>query len=90
MSQCLIRGVRSIELVATNFEEAGRFYETVWGLRPVPSPDCTRFYRGTAGYHHIVGLHRGPQPALVRIVFDVATRADIDALHRRSPPPASR
>ena len=82
MSQCLVRGVCSVELVASNFAEASRFYETVWGLRPVPSPDSMRLYRGTGRYHHIVGLHRGPQPALVRIVFDVATRADVDALHR--------
>ena len=30
MASCLIRGVRSIELVASNLEEASRFYETVW------------------------------------------------------------
>ena len=82
MSECLVRGVRSVELVASNFEEASRFYETVWGLRPVPSPDGMRLYRGTGPYHHILGLHRGPQPAVVRLVFDVASRNDIDALHR--------
>ena len=27
MAQCPVRGVRSVELVATNFEEAGKFYE---------------------------------------------------------------
>jgi len=37
MTKSVIRGVRSVELVATNFEEAGRFYESVWGLKPVPS-----------------------------------------------------
>ncbi|MGE0039347.1 MAG: VOC family protein [Xanthobacteraceae bacterium] len=82
MTQCLIQGVRSVEVVASNFEEAGRFYETVWGLRPVPSPDGSRFYRGTASYHHIVGLHRGPQLGVVCLVFDVAGRADVDALYR--------
>src|SRR6185312_12582343 len=40
-----------------------------------------RLYRGTAAYHHIVGLHRGPRPGLVRIVFDVADRDGVDALH---------
>ena len=33
MPQCLVRGVRSVELVATNIDEATRFYETVWNLR---------------------------------------------------------
>ena len=82
MSQCLIHGVRSIEIVATNFEEAGRFYETVWNLRPVASGENTRLFRGTDAYHHIVGLHRGPQPALLRIVFDVPDRDAVNALHR--------
>jgi catechol 2,3-dioxygenase-like lactoylglutathione lyase family enzyme len=82
MPQCLVRGVRSVELVATNFEEAGRFYESVWGLRSVEAPDGMRLYRGTAAYHHILGLHRGPKPALARIVFDVVDRSGVDALHR--------
>ncbi len=81
MAQCLVQGVRSIEIVATNFEEAGRFYETVWGLRPVASGDGMRLYRGTAAYHHIVGLHRGAQPALLRIVFDVPDPHAVNALH---------
>ena len=62
MQQCRVRGVRSVELAATNFEEAGRFYESVWGLRPVEARDGVQLYRGTAAYHHIVGLHRGPRP----------------------------
>src|SRR5947208_3141448 len=35
MADCSIRGVRSVELVATNFEEADRFYQQIWNLRPV-------------------------------------------------------
>ena len=83
---CLIRGVRSVELVATNFEEAGRFYETVWGLEPleqsVETAGDARLYRGSSHYHHIVGLYHGARPALVRIVLDVAERAGVDAVHR--------
>ena len=35
MPSCFVRGVRSVELVASNLEEAARFYETVWGLTAV-------------------------------------------------------
>ena len=85
MPSCLIRGVRSVELATTNIEEAARFYETVWMLDPVEmrgGKRGARFFRGTAGYHHLLGLHTGAQPAVVRIVFDVADRKAVDALHR--------
>jgi catechol 2,3-dioxygenase len=82
MAQCFIRGVRSVELVATSFAEAGHFYENVWGLRPVEAGKDARLFRGSGCYHHILGLHRGPQPALVCIVFDVVDRHGVDSLHR--------
>jgi catechol 2,3-dioxygenase-like lactoylglutathione lyase family enzyme len=82
MPECVVRGVRSVDLVATNFEEAGRFYEGVWGLRPVQSDDGKCLYRGTWPYHHVLGLHRGARPAVIRIVLDVVDRQGIDALHR--------
>ena len=81
MSSCLVGGVRSIELVATNLEEASRFYETVWNLAPVGRANDAAYFRGTAPYHHILGLHRGAQPAVVRIVFDIGGRRDVDELH---------
>jgi hypothetical protein len=31
MPECLVRGVRSVELTTTNLEEGARFYEGVWG-----------------------------------------------------------
>ncbi len=82
MSSCVVRGVRSVELVATNLDEASRFYETVWNLAPVETRNDSRYFRGSGTYHHVLGLHGGAQPAVVRIVFDVADRAGIDALHR--------
>ena len=82
MPSCLIRGVRSVELATTNIEEAARFYENTWMLKPVETRNAARFFRGTAGYHHLLGLHIGVQPAVVRLVFDVADRKAIDALHK--------
>ena len=52
MPSCLIRGVRSVELVATNFDEAARFYETVWNLEPVETPDRAEEARGALFPRH--------------------------------------
>jgi catechol 2,3-dioxygenase-like lactoylglutathione lyase family enzyme len=82
MPECVVRGVRSVELVATNLEEADKFYRDVWCLEPVAAHAGVRLYRGSGRYHHILGLHQGPRPALIRIVFDVADRPAVDALHR--------
>ena len=38
------------------------------------SRNDARYFRGTGGYHLSLGLHGGAQPAVVRIVFDVADR----------------
>jgi catechol 2,3-dioxygenase len=81
MPSCLIRGVRSIELVTGNLEEASRFYEAVWGLAPVEERNNMRYFRGTGRYHHVLGLHCGAQ-AVIRVVFDVADRGAIERLHR--------
>src|SRR5580704_993936 len=83
MSACFVRGVRCIELVATNLEEAARFYQEVWRLEPVETRNDSRYFRASGRYHHVLGLRCGAQPAVVRIVFDVADRAGVDALHAK-------
>jgi catechol 2,3-dioxygenase len=94
MPPCLIGGVRSVELVASNLAEAAPFYEEIWHLAPVATRPlnppahagekraCAQYFRGTGRYHNILGLHAGAQPAVIRIVFDVADRAAIAQLHR--------
>ncbi|HEX3938465.1 MAG TPA: VOC family protein [Xanthobacteraceae bacterium] len=76
-----IRGVRSVDLVVSNLEEAAQFYETVWGLQPVETHNDSRYFRGGLPYHHILGLQAGARPAIARIVFDVADRQALEALH---------
>ncbi len=87
MPQCLVRGVRSVALVASNLDEATRFYETVWNLGPVAgerphAAEAVRYFRGTCAYHHLLALHAGARPAVLRIVFDVGDRAGVAALFR--------
>jgi catechol 2,3-dioxygenase-like lactoylglutathione lyase family enzyme len=83
MSSCPVRGVRSVELVASNHDEAARFYENVWGLTPVERCTDVRYFRGTGRYHHILALHHGAQPGVICVVFDVAGRQAVDALHAK-------
>ena len=75
---CFIRGVRSVELVATNFEEAAKFYEGVWGLRPVDVA------RGTAAVSRHRSLPPHPRPASRRAAGAAAHRV------RRGGPPGRR
>ena len=82
MASCLIRGVRSVELVASNLAEAARFYADVWQLAPAETGNNAQYFRGTGSYHHVLGLHLGNQPAVIRIVFDLADRNAITVLHR--------
>ena len=82
MPSSVIRGVRSVELVVSNLAEAARFYETVCGLEPVEARGVSRYFRGSGAYHHVLGLYEGLRPAVQRIVFDVADRNSVVALHR--------
>jgi hypothetical protein len=82
MSSCLIRGVRSVELVSSNLAEAARFYADVWKLAPAETRNNAQYFRGTGSYHHVLGLNLGNQPAVIRVVFDLADRHAITVLHR--------
>src|SRR5207302_8144813 len=79
---CLIRGVRSVALVASDLDEAARFCETVWKLQLVERRNDACFFRATGAYHHVLGLHAGAQPAVIRIDFELPDRQAIAHLHR--------
>jgi catechol 2,3-dioxygenase len=79
----MIRGIRSVAIGVANLATARRFYEEAWHLSPVEAGDGWAVLRGTSRYHHILELHAVGAPCLVRIVFDVADRAAVMALHAR-------
>jgi catechol 2,3-dioxygenase len=82
MADYLVRGVRSVEISVSHLDRAAGFYADVWNLRLQAAEPHARYFRGTGRYHHILGLHAGPAPEIVRVVFDVADRERLEALHR--------
>jgi len=82
MANYLVRGVRSVEIAVSHLDRATAFYTDVWNLRLQVSDPTARYLRGTGHYHHILGLHAGTTPLLLRVVFDVADRDRLEALHR--------
>ena len=81
MADYLVRGVRSVEIAVSNLDRAAGFYADIWNLTLQASEASARYFRGTGRYHHILGLHAGPIPAILRVVFDVADRERLETLH---------
>lgn len=79
----LIRGIRSVAVDVCDIEAAANFYTEVWRLDQIAATADARYFRGTSSHHHILGLHKARTPAVRRIVFDVADRAAVTALHGR-------
>jgi len=82
MANYPVRGVRSVDIAVSNLDQAAAFYGDIWNLQLQASEANARTFRGTGRYHHILSLHAGPAPELIRVVFDVADRDRLDALHR--------
>jgi catechol 2,3-dioxygenase-like lactoylglutathione lyase family enzyme len=76
-----VRGVRCLDVAVGNLKETADFYGGIWGLNEVARSSDARFFRGTAGYHHVLGLFQRGRPALLRLIFDAADRATVDRLH---------
>src|SRR3954471_10142531 len=82
MTHC-VRGIRSVAIDVCALDDAAAFYETVWRLTPVARAEGARYFRGTCAHHNILSLHAAARPAIRRVVFDVADRDSINALHAR-------
>jgi catechol 2,3-dioxygenase len=81
MARAKVSALRSVEIGVTDITANLRFYTGIWAMRPAAEADSVHYLRGTGHFHHILALHRTPQPTLVRVVFDAADRAAVDALH---------
>jgi catechol 2,3-dioxygenase len=77
-----LRGVRSIELEVSEPSRAAAFFTQVWKLTEVERHAGSFYFRGTGPYHHIVAIHPAKAGTAVRrVVFDVADRNALAALH---------
>ncbi|MFE0950345.1 VOC family protein [Streptomyces mutabilis] len=78
-----LRALRSVELLTPNFADAVDFYEEVWGLQVVEAEHSASWLRGTGEEHHALRLTRSDRIGLGRLVFALATPAEIDEAARR-------
>ncbi|MFN3658845.1 MAG: VOC family protein [Pseudolabrys sp.] len=83
MSQAKVRALRSVEVACTDLDAMAHFFTEAWSLMPAGEDKGVRLFRGSGTFHHILGLRQGPGTALVRVTFDAADRATVDALHKQ-------
>jgi catechol 2,3-dioxygenase-like lactoylglutathione lyase family enzyme len=81
MSMAKVNGLCSIDLGVADLAKAREFYSGIWQLAPVAETRSGVYLRGTGPAHHILGLHRAPAAALLRIDLTAPDRAAVDALH---------
>jgi catechol-2,3-dioxygenase len=76
-----VRALRSVDLGFTDLAQAAKFFSEVWNLMPVGERAGVHYFRGTGPFHHILSIRQTAKPTLIRMVFDAADAATIDALH---------
>ncbi len=82
-----VQGVRSIELDVSDPARAAAFFTQISNLTQVEARGGSFYFRGTGAYHHILALHQAAAGTGVRrVVFDVANRDTLAALHARIKP----
>jgi catechol 2,3-dioxygenase len=84
MNQTRVRALRSIDLGFADADKAARFFTDVWNLQAVGSGNGAHYFRGSGAFHHILTIRPMAHPALIRMVFDAADRAAVDAIHAQA------
>jgi catechol 2,3-dioxygenase-like lactoylglutathione lyase family enzyme len=83
MGNAKVNGLRSVDLGVADLARARNFYTGIWQLTPVAETRSGVYLRGTGANHHVLGLHRHPAAAILRIDLTASDRAAVDALHER-------
>jgi catechol 2,3-dioxygenase-like lactoylglutathione lyase family enzyme len=79
-----VRGVRSVDIEVNEPARAADFFAYIWNLTQVEQVGESTWFRGTAPYHHILGVHKSRGPvALRRISFDAPDCDIVRALHKK-------
>src|SRR5262245_44746323 len=80
---CLVSGIRSVEVGVTNLQMCVDFYVHVWSLLLVEQTHDAAYLKGQGKLNHILELRRTGTPGIRRIVFDVPDSATLQELHVR-------
>jgi catechol 2,3-dioxygenase len=81
MSPAKVRALGSVDLGFAEPDKALRFFTDVWNLTPAGEMSGVHYLRGSGPFHHILTIRKVEKPGLIRMTFDAAGRAAVDALH---------
>jgi catechol-2,3-dioxygenase len=80
MNQCLVTGLRGIEIGVPDLEAATRFYVDTWHLTELTRRPNAVYFRGTGAAHHILTLVQSERADVRAIEFNVADVARLDTI----------
>ncbi|WP_322093766.1 VOC family protein [Paraburkholderia bannensis] len=80
MTQCLVTGLRGIEIGVPDLELAARFYADTWHLTELTRRAEKVYFRGTGAAHHILTLTQSERADVRAIEFSVADAAHLETL----------
>lgn len=80
MTQCLVTGLRGIEIGVPDLELAAAFYAHTWHLTELTRRPEKVYFRGTGAAHHILTLAQSERADVRAIEFSVADVAHLDTL----------
>src|SRR4051812_21875549 len=81
MSPAKVSALRSVDLGFTDVSKAAKFFSDVWNLTAVGENNGVHYFRATGPFHHVLTIRQTPKPSMIRMVFDAADAATVDALH---------
>src|SRR5882724_3599444 len=78
-----VSALRSVDLGFADPAKAVKFFADVWNLTVVGEFSGAYCLRATGPFHHVLGIRKTAQPSMIRMVFDAADAATVDALHEQ-------